>query len=130
MELFRRGHRKILMLMDIIHEPYRQLVEENVQSAYPDRQFSLEMTDFDSESLRTRTENLMEEYIIGKHYTGVITPSVGTAAMVYNWCAKQQLRIPQDLSVLAVESREGEGEQLYPPVSVFCTDTFCKFFLI
>ena len=120
-ELYGLGHRKILMFMLDMHARYLQLVREKILAEIPDADVRIVLLEM--ENIHGKTVQIMEEQVLREGITAVIAPTMESVAAVYGWCSEHNISIPEQLSVMAVESRKGEGETFYPPVSVFCTQT-------
>ena len=115
------GHRTVTFLMQI-HEAYRNEVEEEIKKILPgaDNWVDLLPGSFSEEELEERLLYWIRE----KKVTGISSPAMEVTSMIYQILRRNGLSVPEDISVISVESRMGEGEELFPRADAFVTPTF------
>ncbi len=118
--LYEKGHRRIVMLIYSMHEYYRDGICKQVEEEMPDAQFEL-LTLGGANEGNSPAKDFLREWVIGKEYTAMCMPDIPSTSQLYNACMELNISVPEKLSVIAVESKRGEGTTTYPETSVYCT---------
>lgn len=111
--LHSHGHQKIIVFHDVIHDHYMEQIRIRVKEALPDVQ--LRMLQLPWGDVSFVTETLKEE--INNGFTAACCPSIRDAVNLMQNCARLQISVPEQMSILAVEHRKDEGRDYYPAIS-------------
>lgn len=111
--LHSHGHQKIIVFHDVIHVHYMEQIRIRVKEALPDVQ--LRMLQLPWGDVSFVTETLKEE--INNGFTAACCPSIHDAVNLMHNCARLQISVPEQMSILAVEHRKDEGRDYYPAIS-------------
>lgn len=111
--LYARGHRKILIFYDEIHDHYMGQIQKRIYETYPD--VKLRTIQLSRMNAQHREENLSE--VICDGFTAACCPTIHDALHLIHSCARQQLSVPEQMSIVSVEHRPGEGCDSYPAIS-------------
>lgn len=119
-ELFLAGHRKILVFDFELHNHYLRDVYDRVKRELPELQVIFELQQ-GMDFLKTRSQifHQVNMYVLEQGCTAVCGPAMEDMPFLLGIFKELNLNIPQDVSVIGVEHREGAGESLFPGVSAF-----------
>ncbi len=116
-ELYVRGHRRVLMIEGEYHKIYMDHIVSAMRTELPElevRILLLENIDFRRHLLKAVA------YYIGEDgCTAVCSPTIETTRVLLGICAQLSYPIPERVSVISVEHRQGDGALEYPAVSAF-----------
>lgn len=115
-ELYQNGHRKILYYT--LHAHYLNALLEQARESLP------EVTIYPilSNEIEIPREQLvadLKRYVLGEGCSAVCIPGMEMAQALLSSCAQLKLEVPDQVSLLAVEHKYGDGESFFPPVSAF-----------
>lgn len=120
--LYQAGHRRVLLLCHREHQIYLDAVRCQARKRFRQMElYSVEARSFiqsnvAQEQLRHCTKEL--------GCTAVICPEMQSARMVLGGLTELGLTVPDQISVLTVEHRRGEGGESYPPLSAIYVPAF------
>lgn len=117
-ELYGKGHRSILLYYIHIHQIYIENVMEQLRTGFPD----LEIIPFSLHNIVKSREVITEQlkkYVQEGTCTAICSSGVEMLQLLMGICGELHLTIPDDISILSVEHKKGDGELMYPPISAF-----------
>ena len=114
--LYEAGHRRIWMSLSELHAAYAPEIMRKAGEQFPDAELHIAVGSFENE-----VSQIVQ--IVEEKYTAVCTSSMPGAQNIYLYCAEHGIRIPDDLSLIAVGSSPEEGRELSPRPAFMCTYT-------
>ena len=121
-QLVEYGHRKIIFLCPMIHKHYEDAIRRTVSSNYSD--ISLEILSLSGiTGMKEEIRDILEHYILGKQYTAVCAPGMEASSLFTAVCQEMGIRFPEQVSLLSVEHRQGNGDLIYPGISSYFVPT-------
>lgn len=119
-KLYEAGHREILAFVPKLHIPKLEEVEQNVCKELEGLRLCLTSYQAEQgEALIARAGEVLTEQVIEGRCTAVCTADIFSTTIIMRECQNKQIQIPEDLSLIALEHKRGEGELLFPPVNAF-----------
>lgn len=111
------GHRKILLMIYDFHSYYLPEIEVSIKARMPELSLYSVIIN-DQEDYREQLVQAVERYVSTEGCTAVVLESINDAHAILGICAELQIQVPEQLSILSVEHRQGEGRLCYPKISV------------
>ncbi len=117
-ELYRKGHHNILLYYLHMHQIYIENVIKQLRTELPDLKIiPLSLLNI-AKSREAITEQL-KKYVKEGTYTAVCSSGAEMLQVIMGVCGELHLSIPDDISILSVEHKMGDGEFTYPQTSAF-----------
>lgn len=115
--LRQNGHKRILMLIYHLHSYYLPEIEAAVKARMPEISLHPVIIN-DMEDSRDQLAQAIEKYVCAGDCTAVVPEGIDDTHAILSICAEKQIQVPEQLSILSVEHRQGEGRLCYPQISV------------
>ncbi len=116
-ELHARGHRKVLMIEGGYHKIYMDHIASVIGTELPDLEVRFLL--LENNHFRRHLLKAVEHYVGEDGCTALCSPTIETTRILLGICAQLSYRIPERVSVVSVEHRQGDGALEYPAVSAF-----------
>lgn len=117
--LRQQNHRRVLYYVMEGHQHYLQEILKKVAEQMPEMElWPIIVPDYNSE----REDILYQtnRYVRESGCSAILSPGMEMTQMLIGICAQLGLAVPQEVSILSVEHKQGEGEMLFPRISAFC----------
>lgn len=115
-KLYERGHRRIMIFFDQMHNHYMESICQEILKTMPGVRLKLRELDDEPDYFALRQEILAA--VTADGFTAACCPTVRDAEKLMHTCTQLRISVPEQLSIIAVEHRLGEGIQSYPAISV------------
>lgn len=116
--LYAYGHRKIILYFYSSHQNYLSAIVNRAKDEMEDLELAAiilpHMTD-----IRQELTADMRKYVAGGGYTAICSPGIETTQIILSVCGELRLSVPETVSILSVEHKNGEGRQMFPQISAF-----------
>ena len=116
--LYQNGHRKVLFYIYVMHLRYLAVIQKQADEAMPDLKIYPCVLD-DYIHARDQLVQDVKRYVNEEGCTAIVSPGMETTHQILGVCAEMKLAVPEQVSIVSVEHRKGEGQLCYPPVSSF-----------
>ena len=116
--LRRYNHRKIVYYIMVGHQHYLQEILKKVEEQMPEMELHpiiLQDQCPKREEILRQTERHVREF----GCSAILSPSMEVTQMLIGICAQLGMAVPEQVSILSVEHRQGDGELLFPRISTF-----------
>lgn len=113
------GHTGILLYYQDVHQQYIEGILNKYRKLYPQLSLYprlLTANNIYDEAFAGRD---IRKYYMEKGVTAVCTIGMEHTQVFLNCCAKMDIKIPDQLSIISVEHKENQGSLLYPKISAF-----------
>lgn len=118
--LYQNGHRKILLYYaKATHEDGIGNVKEKAECELEGIQLYLAGCGGYSAADRTEVRQTITKYVGECGYTAICSPGMEATRFLFGIFAELKISVPEDVSIITVEHKLGEGELVYPAVSAF-----------
>lgn len=116
--LRRQNHRKVLLYIMETHRHYLQEILRKAEEQMPElKVYPVILPDQFPD--RERMLSLTGSHVREKKCSAIISPGMDITQMLVGICAQLGLAVPDQVSLLSVEHKQGDGELLYPRISAF-----------
>lgn len=116
--LWQNGHRKIMMPVHEIHSYYLQAIETAAKARLPG--LCLYPTIISNAlDYHDQLAQAIDQYVRGESCTAVVPEGVEVAQIILGICGEMHISVPEQLSILSVEHRQGAGLLCYPQISAY-----------
>lgn len=116
--LWQNGHRKIMMPVHEIHSYYLQAIETAAKVRFPGiclyPAIISNALDYQDQLARA-----IDQYVRGESCTAVVLEGVEVAQIILGICGEMHISVPEQLSILSVEPRQGTGWLCCPQNSAY-----------
>lgn len=116
--LRRYDHRKVLYYIMGGHRHYLQEILKKAAEQMPEMELFpiiLPNQSPEREEMLRQTERYVREF----GCSAILSPGIEVTQMLVGICAQLGLTVPEKVSILSVEHRQGEGELVFPRISAF-----------
>lgn len=117
-QLYQNGHRKVLFYIYVMHLRYLSEIQKQAEAAMPDLKIYPCILD-DYLHARDQLVQDVKRCVNEEGCTAIVSPGMETTHQILGVCAEMKLAVPEQVSIVSVEHRKGEGQLCYPPVSSF-----------
>lgn len=117
--LVQNNHSSILLYYQDVHQRYIEGILNRYRKLYPKLNLYPRLLAADSVYDDAFAGRDIKKYCREKKVTAVCTIGIEHTQVFLNCCAKMNIQIPQQLSVVSVEHKENQGKLLYPKISAF-----------
>ena len=117
-ELYKKGHRSVLLFYMHMHKIYMKNISVQLKTELPD----LEIIPSSLKNIAQSREMIagqIKKYVQEGSCTAVCSSCVELLQLIMGICSELHLKIPDDISILSVEHKKGDGALLYPKISAF-----------
>lgn len=117
-ELYRKGHRSVLLYYMNLHQIYIENICAQLEIELPGLtiiQSGLKNIAESREIIATQ----IKRFVCDGTCTAVCSASVEQLQLIMGICVELHLSIPDDISILSVEHKKGDGALMYPKISAF-----------
>lgn len=112
------GHRKILFLADRYHLKAINKIKSSIESKYNDFSLELFFADLHSQDINILID-ILDKYITKEKCSGIICGTVDNAIKVVSTLNTMNINVPEDVSLIAVEHKKGEGALMLPQINCY-----------
>lgn len=116
--LYQNGHRKVLFYIYAMHLRYMPEFQKYSDAVMP----GLKIYPCILDNYFHNRDQLVQEVkrcVMEEKCTAIISPGMESTHQILGVCAEMKLTVPEQVSIMSVEHRKGEGQLCYPPVSSF-----------
>lgn len=120
-EMYKNGHRKVLLAsFDFFRKRISKIVKK-VEKDMPDLKIFIDYFTYDFYGSKAKENilNSLEKYVLEIGCTVAFYPFLEVVGMVLNCCSILNISVPNNLSIIAVESIRGDGANYYPEINCF-----------
>ncbi|MGC6176164.1 LacI family DNA-binding transcriptional regulator [Lacrimispora sp. 38-1] len=117
-ELYKKGHRCVLLYYMHLHQTYIENITAQLKTELP----QLKIIPSALKSIAKSREMIaaqIKSYVKKGTCTAVCLASVELLQLIMGICVELRLSIPDDISILSVEHKKGDGALMYPKISAF-----------
>lgn len=117
-QLYQNGHRKVVFYIYFMHLRYLSDIQKQATATMPDLKIYLCVL----EDCLYEREQLLQDvkrYVKGEGCTAIVSPGMEITRQILGVCAEVNLAVPEQVSIVSVEHRRGDGLLCYPSVSSF-----------
>lgn len=116
--LYQKGHRKILLYIYYSHQNYLASIKERVKELMPDTELEV-IAIYGITKIRQELVMDLKKYIVEKGYTAICSPGIESTQVILSVCGELKIEVPEQVSILSVEHKSGDGRLLFPQISSF-----------
>ncbi|WP_077611192.1 LacI family DNA-binding transcriptional regulator [Clostridium sp. Marseille-P2415] len=116
--LYQNGHRKILLYLYYSHQNYLNPIVKRAEEKMPDMDLVAAILPDMTEIRQILTVDI-RKYVLGAGYTAVCSPGTETTRVLLSVCGELRVSVPETVSILSAEHKNGDGRQLFPQISAF-----------
>lgn len=113
------GHSTILLYYQEVHQAYIEGILGKYRKLYPKLQLYPRLLMPDRFYDDTLAYKDIKKYYGEKKVTAVCAVGIEQTQVLLNCCAKLDIKVPEQLSVISAEHKENQGSLLYPKISAF-----------
>lgn len=118
--LYQNGHREILVFLLTGQSDMFKQVEKKTVSMWPDLKLTVNIITFEKHyKIKQTILNKIKEYVCEKNCTAICSGVIEQVTMILAACNELNLTVPEDVSIISVEHKLGDGQTVYPPVNSF-----------
>ncbi|MDW2798885.1 LacI family DNA-binding transcriptional regulator [Clostridium boliviensis] len=117
-ELYNKGHRCVLLYYMHLHQTYIEKISVQLKTELPELKIIPSAFKNIAKS-REMIASQIKKYVRDGSCTAVCSPSIELLQLIMGICVELRLSIPDDISILSVEHKKGDGALMYPPISAF-----------
>lgn len=117
--LYEYGHRQIILYYFAAHKNYIDQAVKRAGQELPEMVIHRLCSPDYRNILRLQLVIGVKKYVMDRGCTAICSPGIEFTHTLLSACRELKLSVPEDVSVLTVEHRDGEGELIYPPLSAF-----------
>lgn len=117
-ELYGKGHRNILLYYMSMHQVYIENVIGQLRNGLPD----LEIIPLSLKNIAKSRETItgqLKKYVQEGTCTAICSSNAEMLQLIMGVCGELHMAIPDDISILSVEHKKGDGALMYPQTSAF-----------
>ena len=122
--LYQKNHRDILIHIWYMHKELFKNVASRIKEHMPEVRIQLIISDSTGASDRKYWVENLKKYVQEEKYTAVCISGMESIGILLSACAELELQVPDDLSVIAVEHKKGQGQRSYPAIDAFYVPVF------
>ena len=118
--LYHKGHREILVFLLIDQLKMFSQVEKTVADNCPDLNIYVNVIPVEKKyNIKSLIINGVKEYVYKKGCTAICSGLMEHTSIILGACNEMQLSVPEEVSIISVEHKKGDGQLLYPSVNAF-----------
>lgn len=116
--LYQNGHRKILLYIFNSHQSYAESIVKRAKEEMEDIELVPVVLTHMTE-IRPELVVDIRKYVQGAGFTAICSPGIETTQVILSVCGELRISVPETVSILSVEHKQGDGRLLFPQISAF-----------
>lgn len=116
--VYRHGHRKVLLYLYDNHQSSLSAIETKAKEMMPDLQLQVLALPVLTGAKDALSEDI-QRYIVRAGFTAICSPGIEMTQVLLSICGEMQIVVPETVSIISVEHKQGDGQLLYPQISSF-----------
>lgn len=116
--LYDSGHRNILLYYYFNHQNYIDGIVKRAKEEMAELNVVPVILPHLTE-IRQELSADIRKYILGAGYTAICSPGMETTQIILSVCGELRISVPETVSILSVEHKNGDGRLLFPQISAF-----------